>query len=782
MPVLGVIGVAGTLFALGLGWSVLSLERARVNEDFEASAREHGAALETGWSEQFHAVDTLATVFITSEEVTREEFGRASERILARHPSIRALEWVPRVPAAQRQAFVEDARRDIPGYAIVDRAPDGGLRPVGHRHVYYPIHYVEPLESNREALGFDPAGNDARNEALQRSARTGTLAVSEATPLVQDDPRQTALLVFSPVYAHSAPTATTDQRVEALEGLAEGVFMVDALIADSLSATESHGIALNVFAMDDGTRKAIGAYRPDGAPLPWYTGGMPEERTWEWSVGGRMFRAVVSPVGLPYAYDLRAPLAVFLLALLLTGSVVGVIGLLMQRERRMRVVAELRQDQLQHQATHDSLTGLVNRGAFELRLEGALESAVREGVVYSLCYMDLDEFKLVNDIHGHQAGDDLIRQIVGRLTTHMREGDVFSRLGGDELGVLLSDCSAEEGRRIAQNLQAVINEYRFQYEDQTVAVGVSIGVTEINAQTTSVGTALGQADAACNIAKEQGRNRVHVFRTGDSVSDQFRSQMLWAAELRQALDENRLELLGQRIVPTREDDGEDMLEVLVRMRDRNGELVAPGVFIPAAERYNLMSSVDRWVIDRALQAKDAMGARQSVWCINLSGHSLGEDGLFEHISELLSTHRVSPREICFEITETAVVRSLSRAERFVGQLRRIGCLVALDDFGSGMSSFTYLKHLPVDFLKIDGAFVRNIQNSRMDRAMVHAIQQIANELGIRTIAEYVETATAQNEVRTLGVHYVQGYYLGRPEPLETLRSRQYGVVPPATGQ
>jgi Amt family ammonium transporter len=223
-----------------------------------------------------------------------------------------------------------------------------------------------------------------------------------------------------------------------------------------------------------------------------------------------------------------------------------------------------------------------------------------------------------------------------------------------------------------------------------------------------------------------------------------------------------------------------MLEVLVRMRDRNGELVPPGAFIPAAERYSLMGELDRWVAEHALALKSRQPRADSIWCINLSGHSIGEEGLFETIRRRLEHHRISPQEICFEITETAVVRSLSRAERFVSQLRGLGCVVALDDFGSGMSSCTYLKHLPVDFLKIDGSFVRDIQGNRMDRAMVHAIQEIANELGIRTIAEYVETRTTLEAIRALGVHYAQGYYLGRPEPIERAAPRPQGLTPPVS--
>lgn len=755
------------MIAAGLAWSVLALERSRVDADFEASAREHAMALERGWSSEFYAIEHLATIFRTSEKVTRDEFARASDTILRRHAGVRALEWVPKVLHAERAGFVANARRTMPGYDFVDLGPDGELRPIERREVYFPIHYIEPLDPNRRALGFDPAGNEARNAALHAAVNSGSLAVSVPTPVVQDEPASKALLVFVPVYDHGGDLSSPSGRRRALQGLAEGVYMVDALVSHAMAAVDSQGIGVVVHALEDGERQLISRYAErGGSGFPWYVWSHPGSLQWEWSVGNRTFLSTVHARGLPYGYDLRAPLAVLALGLLLTVAIAGVVGLLMQRERRSRTLAELRHDQLHHQAAHDALTGLVNRGAFEMALADALEEGSRRAAVFSLCYLDLDEFKVVNDIHGYQAGDDLLRQIVERLAAHMRKGDVFARLGGDEFAVLLQDTRTDQARTIAEEYLSLINGYRFRSGDRIMAVSVSIGITEIASATSTVGTALGEADAACHIAKELGRNRIHVFHSGDTVSDRYRSQMVWATEVRQALDDDRLVLYGQRIVPSDPASGEGwMLEVLVRLRDRQGGIVSPGEFIPAAERYNLMAEVDRWVIARALALKAARGDRD-IWCINLSGHSIGEQGMFDFIRRTLRDHGVSPRGLCFEITETAVVRSLSRAERFISRLRELGCLVALDDFGSGMSSFVYLKHLPVDFLKIDGGFVRSIQDSRMDRAMVHAIQQIAVELGIRTIAEYVETATARSEVRALGVDFVQGFHIGKPAPIE----------------
>lgn len=757
----------GVLVAFALAWLMLELERSRVDDDFMTSAREHAQALERGWSSEFYAIELIATIFDTSEHVTREEFARASETIFGRYSSVRALEWVPKVTHAEREAFVEEARRSIPGFDFMDVGPDGSLRAIGYRDVYYPIHYIEPLDSNREALGYDPAGNEPRNQALHEAIVSGGLVVSAPTRLVQDEPESVALLVFMPVYDQSGDLSSPAGRRRALVGLAEGVYMVDTLVENALAAVDSHGVEVVLHTVSDDGQELLSRYTGGReGETPWYAREHPATLSRQWSAGNRVFESTVYARGVPYAYDLRAPLAVLVLSLLLTATVTGVVSLLMQRERRSRTLAELRRDQLRHQATHDALTGLVNRGAFELALAGALRRCRAGNTVFSICYLDIDEFKVVNDIHGYQAGDDLLRQLVGRLVAHTHRDDVLGRLGGDEFAVLLANKRAEQARSIAEKYLRLVNEYRLESGDRTAAVSVSIGITEINNRSSSVGAVLGEADAACHIAKEQGRNRIHVFHGGDTVSDQYRGQMIWATEVRQALDDDRLELHGQRIVPSDPASASgEMLEILVRLRGRDGAMVSPADFIPAAERYNLMVDVDNWVIEHALALKADRGDGQRIWCINLSGHSIGEEKVFEFIRRRLYHYKVAPESCCFEITETAVVRSLSKAERFISRLRGLGCLVALDDFGSGMSSFVYLKHLPVDFLKIDGSFVRNIQHDRMDRAMVHAIQQIAAELGIRTIAEYVETATARQAVRDLGVDFVQGFHIDEPAPI-----------------
>jgi diguanylate cyclase (GGDEF)-like protein/PAS domain S-box-containing protein len=423
-------------------------------------------------------------------------------------------------------------------------------------------------------------------------------------------------------------------------------------------------------------------------------------------------------------------------------------------------------------ATHDPLTGLVNRREFERRLQHAIEGARLDGGEHALCYLDLDQFKVVNDTCGHIAGDELLRQLTVLLKRRMRQSDTLARLGGDEFGVLLEHCRAEQALRLAAELRGAVQEFRFVWDDKTFAVGVSIGLVTIDAHAGGIGAVLSAADSACYMAKEGGRNRVHMYQPNDTELARRQGEMQWVARIHRALDESRLELACQRIVPVAGAGAAGLhLEVLVRMRDEQGRSVPPGAFLPAAERYNLMPTVDRWIVGATL---DTLAAHREVldqieMCsINLSGNSVGEEDFLRFISERLQASGIPAHKICFEITETAAVANLSRALAFIGALREQGCRFALDDFGSGMSSFAYLKTLPVDFLKIDGNFVRDMPHDPVDHAMVEAINQVGHVMGILTIAEFVENERIFAALGSIGVDFAQGIGIAAPEPLRDL--------------
>ncbi|WP_375507036.1 EAL domain-containing protein [uncultured Nostoc sp.] len=434
--------------------------------------------------------------------------------------------------------------------------------------------------------------------------------------------------------------------------------------------------------------------------------------------------------------------------------------------------------QLSWQASHDALTGLVNRREFENYLENALTIAKQYDQTHILCYLDLDNFKIVNDTCGHAAGDQLLRQVATLYQSEIRKTDILARLGGDEFGILLSQCPLDQAIRIANTLRDRVKAFRFVWQDKLFTIGVSIGIAIITADTTNIASVLIAADSACYAAKNNGRNRVHIYQTNDLNLARQQGEMQWVTRLTQALEENRFYLYYQSIVPTTPTPSSKRhYEVLLRLWDETGNLILPGAFIPAAERYNLMHLIDRWVVRTLFAALEQHCcsscehcSTENAYCgcihaVNLSGASINDDEFIDFLREQFALHQIPPSRICFEITETVAIANLTKAVEFINDLRSLGCCFALDDFGSGMSSFAYLKNLPVDYLKIDGGFIKNIVDNPIDSVMVEAIHQIGQVMGIQTIAEFVENDAILEKVTTLGVSYAQGYGIAKPRPL-----------------
>jgi diguanylate cyclase (GGDEF)-like protein/PAS domain S-box-containing protein len=413
-------------------------------------------------------------------------------------------------------------------------------------------------------------------------------------------------------------------------------------------------------------------------------------------------------------------------------------------------------------ARHDSLTGLITRRELERQLETALASAAEGTRHHALCYLDLDEFKLVNDTCGHVAGDELLRQITALLAAQVREADVIARLGGDEFGVLLYDCSLEGAGAVAEKLCRTVRKFRFTWEDRAFDVGVSIGVVPINTESGTLSQVLSAADAACYVAKEQGRNRAHLYQPDDRAVAERYGEMQWVQRINRGFEENRFRLYSQPIMPLA--GGPEMAEILLRLVGEDGQLLPTPSFIAAAERYHLIRNIDRWVVDAALdRIPEVPGDR--IFTINLSGQSLGDPAFLDFVLGRVRRGRVPPQRICFEITETATIANLGRARQFILVLKELGCRFVLDDFGSGLSSFAYLQSLPVDFLKIDGEFVRHLPSDPVQRALVEAIHNVGHLMGLVTIAESVESEAAAIALREIGVDYAQGFWLGMPAPL-----------------
>ncbi|MDZ7841916.1 MAG: EAL domain-containing protein [Gammaproteobacteria bacterium] len=426
--------------------------------------------------------------------------------------------------------------------------------------------------------------------------------------------------------------------------------------------------------------------------------------------------------------------------------------------------------ELSWQASHDALTGLANRTGFETALEQLIRGAGK-GAAHALCYLDLDQFKVINDTCGHLAGDELMRRLGGLLPEQVRERDIIARLGGDEFGLLLENCSIEDAARIAGKVCEAIDGFRFMWQGKMFRVGASIGVVPITRYSDNVSDILSCADTACYAAKDQGGNRVHVYHADDSDLARRRGDMHWVADLNRSLERNDFILYKQPILSLEHDDAEQRYEILLRLDDGSGRLYEPKSFLRPAERFGLMVKLDRWVISTMLGWLDDMETKSGevvTFFINISGMSLREPSFRDFVIERLGQRGPSRFRICFEITETAAVASLSSAAEFIEQVRGLGHFCALDDFGSGLSSFAYLKNLPVDYVKIDGQFVRDINTDPIDLAMVKSITEIARIMNKRTIAEFAETIPVLDRLRDIGVDFAQGYCIGYPEPLMDL--------------
>jgi diguanylate cyclase (GGDEF)-like protein/PAS domain S-box-containing protein len=428
---------------------------------------------------------------------------------------------------------------------------------------------------------------------------------------------------------------------------------------------------------------------------------------------------------------------------------------------------------LSYHASHDILTGLVNRREFESRLERALKSARAREASFALCHIDLDQFKIINDNCGHSAGDALLGQVGALLKSKIRWRDTVARLGGDEFGVLLESCSLEEAIRNAEALREAIRNYKFVWEERTFRLGASIGVVPISPENEDVAALLSAADSACAAAKESGRNRIYSFQENDIDLMRRRREMQWAARINNALEDGRFEIFRQVIQPLQQPHPGLHYELLLRMRDEAGKIVAPDQFIAAAERYGLTPNIDRWMIEHALRwlVSEADEREKLALCsINLSGQSLGDDKFLPFVIDHFHRSGIDASKICFEITETAAIASFSQANRFIHALKELGCRFALDDFGTGLSSFGYLKHFPVDFLKIDGSFVKEILHDPIDREMVRSINEIGHLTGKQTIAEFAENPEIIEMLRSLGVDYAQGYGIATPQRVMRLQS------------
>lgn len=428
-------------------------------------------------------------------------------------------------------------------------------------------------------------------------------------------------------------------------------------------------------------------------------------------------------------------------------------------------------EQLSHQASHDALTGLINRREFEVRLNQAIANAHAERSQYALLYLDLDQFKIINDMGGHIAGDELLKQLANTMRKMLRESDSLARLGGDEFGILLDGCPLSKAGDIAEALRETIDKFQFYWEGHIYDVGVSIGLAMITEESGTLTEIMSAVDTACYTAKDLGRNRVQIYQPGNQELNKRRNEMYWSQRLNSAINENNLSLYIQEIKSANGGDHHRHAEVLLRLKDSGNQLIHPNVFMPAAERFSLITTLDKWVIERTLAMVADMNLQQDEstryqFSINLSGQSINTHEMLGFIMKAFDKTKINPRMVCFEVTESMAISNLATARRFIKMLKGHGCHFALDDFGKGLSSFTYLKHIPVDAIKIDGSFVKDIVDDNISGAFIDAINQIAHVMGIKTVAEYVENEAIYNAIMKTRVDFLQGHFISAPIPIE----------------
>lgn len=763
--------IVGLVFAVYFGMSKFVQEKQRVEGLFFRNAQNHLSALDRGFHANFETVNVLADLFRANETVDRTQFRVFARSLRLRHPAIQALEWVPRVPMAERSDFEERARETIPDFKFwdVDRP---GAPP--RRDVSFPVYYLDPIEGNEKALGYDPVDHPIRSDGIERAIESGRLSVSAPTPLVQDDPSRVAFLVFTPVYHGRTVAPSGEHKWTELVGLAEGVFKAGQVFESAMSGLAPAGQKVTLWDITGGNRILIhegATVDSQTADVSWHEIECKKVYLENIHVGGRNWEVEVRPLDGVFVYDLLLPIGVGTTVAATSLLLAFGLWVLLRRFQRTQKLVQRQTEELTHRSRHDHMTGLLNRKEYDRLVTDALDLARVNGTPTTIAQFNLDRFKVVNDACGHAAGDEMLRQLAELMKSEVGAGDRLARIGGDEFGLLLPGRTVEESLETVEKLRQSIRSFKFSWMNQVLSLGASVGVGQLDEDSPSAEEVLTLVDTACAVAKEKGRDQYHVVRAGDLESERYREQMRWLSTVKAALEEDAFRLFAQPILPLPGCTGRPLTELLLRLSAEDGTTVMPESFLPAAIRFRIMNRVDRWVIERAatMIARGDLGKKALV-SINVSAQSLDVEDFGDQVLSVFSQAGASLTRVCFEVTETALIWNVAHARRVIEQLRAAGAVFALDDFGSGMASFGYLKSLPVDFVKIEGSFVREMATDASSQVIVRSIVEAANAFGMKTIAEWVEDRETYDRLAALGVDYAQGFFLGRPEPVRVSKT------------
>lgn len=763
---IAVIVLLGFLFLVLAGRWLETTEHQYAEERFNDVSARYISKVTSDIGRFVDDVDQLATFFSLSEKVTRFEFEQFARSNLVKYGGIQAFEYVQIVKHEELDEFLKMARKEYPDYNLTEKEDDGFLVPLQlNREVYYPILYAYPYEENKEVIGYDPYRVEARQEVVERAINHNTTALSTRMELHQH-PGKSAALVYSPVYRYGK-----EGKVLNIMGLAQGVFVLEDLIEERSNELARFGLSLMIKDVTD-DEVVLLQHHSRGTKQFNNENSFVLDRIV--SFGGRQWNMTITGDVEEFYLPLsNARYSLMFLVMLLAIFLFYFMYLVFILYRNNQVLQDSKgelsknitelessRNQLVYQANHDFLTGLENRFALDKFLNELIEND--DGRKHVACLLDIDKFSLVNDSFGHEAGNFVLKQFAKIIQNNVGSKDCAYRLSADEFLIIFDRLNLEAAYQVVQKILATAHDTVFDWSEMHINVNATAGMVTISSDTTGASEVLSELASARTIAKEKGGNRVHIFDKSDPESIHFHQQVLWVNRINKALDEDRFALRVQAIKDLHGED--DLKEVLIVMLDEEGGMIPPIEFIPAAERFNLMPLVDSWVVTRVLEYLEANPqASEYLWCINLSGVSLNSEEFRESLVDEISQNQELARYIVFEITETAAINNYELVKEFIDSLNQFGCKFALDDFGSGMSSYGYLRNIPVDFIKVDGSFIKQILDNNYDQTIVKSICEISVQLGIKTIAEFVETEQVLNKVKEMGFDYGQGYHIDKPK-------------------
>ncbi|NNF15592.1 MAG: EAL domain-containing protein [Gammaproteobacteria bacterium] len=738
-------------------------EQSRIQSEFRDTAYNIESAIKTELNIIIATLGGIQSFFASSQSVDADEFRIFSRRALTENPELLALSFNRHVPHAQRAAYEQNADTSL-RLRFTERNASGQLIRAQHRDHYTVVQFIEPFASNRTALGLDVGFDPARKDAIQRARNTGHPAATSMLQLVQSDTTEPGLLIFAPIYTTAEIPQTIVKRQNNIVGYAVGVILIKELLETAIAGLRLDHVSLELYDNTDiDNTQLLTTWGIDGNALSLLS----SDRSLTFA--GREWRVSIG-ANAEYVALHRAPGLIMILTIgLVLCGLLGAFNLILTGNERREAL----------RASRDVLTGLANRSEFERRLRNALISCKSQHAQHVFAYCDLDRFKIVNDTAGHQAGDDLLKTVAGLLRARLRDRDTIARLGGDEFGLLLEHCPIEKARDIAEKICQDIFNFHFTWNDHTFRIGISIGVVALTATDDDITDIMTRADTACYMAKDRGRNRVHVVRPENAPPRNRKSDLQRVTELQARIKNNELLIYQQPIHALDQLQQKPIAhELLLRIPGTDSQVSPPAGMISLAEKHGIITKIDRWVLRSCLRKHEQLCTDGSRININLSAASLNDASFVDFIHKEFEHSNMAPDRLCFEITESAAIQNLDSTLRTMEQIKRLGCEFALDDFGAGVASFRNLDKLPVSWVKIDGHLIQEVASDPATRAMIQAIQHVADSMGIATIAEWVSDDALLAPLQDIGVGYVQGFAIGRPEPCENLNNDSGEITHP----